>query len=425
MFHTKFSKLQEAARARRPVLMVFGALFIGVLAGYFLFSNTAAHAGILDDIKNFFSPSSVQGPAATPAVSQPPLASSHEEAVVNAVQKAAPAVVSITVSKNVPVLEQCQTSPFSGLPSDLQQFFGGSFQLPQVCQRGTQLQEIGGGSGFIVSADGYILTNKHVVDDTKAEYTVLTNDGKKYAATVVARHPSLDIAIIKISANGLPVISLGESNGLRLGQTAIAIGNALGEFRNTVSVGVVSGLARSVTASSGAGTGTETIENVIQTDAAINPGNSGGPLLNSAGQVIGINTAMVSGAQGIGFAIPIDAAKKSIESVSKTGTIQVAYLGIRYVMLTPDLAKQYKLSVESGALVKGDGKNLAVEPGSPAAKAGLREGDVITKIDGADLGDQLSLSSVVSQKNPGDTIRLSVLRDGKAIEVDVLLGKRA
>jgi len=241
-----------------------------------------------------------------------PVLVSYETQVVSAAKTASPAVVAITISKYVPIIEQCPYNPFSNLPPEFQQFFGQNLQFYQPCQKGTKLQEVGGGSGFIISADGLILTNKHVVADTAAEYTVFTNDGKKYSAKVLARDPNIDIAVIKISASNLPTVKLGDSDSIQVGQTAIAIGNALGEFRNTVNVGVVSGLSRNITASGGGLT--ETIYNVIQTDASINPGNSGGPLLNLRGEVMGINTAIAQNAQSIGFAIPINQVKEIISN---------------------------------------------------------------------------------------------------------------
>lgn len=236
----------------------------------------------------------------------------YEEQIIKAVKAASPAVVAITVSKNVPIIEQCPYNPFSDLPPEFQQFFGQGWQFYQPCQKGTKFQKVGGGSGFIISTDGLILTNKHVVQDTAAEYTIFTNDGKKYSAKVLVRDPNIDIAVIKISASDLPTIKLGDSDSIQVGQNAIAIGNALGEFRNTVNVGVVSGLSRNITAS-GAGL-TEKIYNVIQTDASINPGNSGGPLLNLRGEVMGINTAIAQNAQGIGFAIPVNQVKEIISN---------------------------------------------------------------------------------------------------------------
>ena len=236
----------------------------------------------------------------------------YESQVINAVKIASPAVVAITVSKYVPIIEQCPYNPFSNLPPEFQQFFGQNLQFYQPCEKGTQLREVGSSSGFIISSDGLILTNKHVVQDAKAQYTVFTNDGKKYPAEVLARDSNIDIAVIKINASNLPKIKLGDSDSIQVGQTAIAIGNALGEFRNTVNVGVVSGLSRNITASGGGLT--ETIYNVIQTDASINLGNSGGPLLNLRGEVMGINTAIAQNAQSIGFAIPINQVKEIISN---------------------------------------------------------------------------------------------------------------
>src|SRR3989344_3159305 len=221
----------------------------------------------------------------------------YESQIINAVKAVSPAVVAITISKYVPIIEQCPYNPFSNLSPEFQQFFGQNLQFYQPCQKGTKLQEVGGGSGFIISADGLILTNKHVVADTAAEYTVFTNDGKKYSADVLTRDPNIDIAVMKINAANLPKIKLGDSDSIQVGQTAIAIGNALGEFRNTVSAGIISGLSRDITASGGGLT--EKIYNVIQTDASINPGNSGGPLLNLRGEVMGINTAIAQNAQSI------------------------------------------------------------------------------------------------------------------------------
>lgn len=354
------------------------------------------------------------------------LADPHEQVIVAAVQKASPAVVSIVISKDVPVIEQCPNNPFSDLPPEFQQFFGfgGGTQFYAPCQKGTQMQDVGGGSGFIISANGYIVTNKHVVSDTAAEYTVFTNDGKKYKARVVARHPTLDLAVLKIDAANLPTVELGDSNNLMLGQDAIAIGYALGQFRNTVSVGIISGLARNITASTPEGSGSESINDVIQTDAPINPGNSGGPLLNSRGQVIGINVAMVSGAQNIGFSIPINQAKSAIESAETTGKISVAYLGVRYVMLDPTVAQQYNVSSTQGALVKGDGQNFGVEPGSPADKAGVREGDVITQLDGKAINDLYPLAAAIGEHKPGDAVQLTIVRDGNTVMVSVVLGEK-
>ncbi|PJE58636.1 MAG: hypothetical protein COU83_02835, partial [Candidatus Portnoybacteria bacterium CG10_big_fil_rev_8_21_14_0_10_40_22] len=194
--------------------------------------------------------------------------------------------------------------------------------------------QIGGGSGAIVDPSGIILTNKHVVYEQDADYTVITNDDKHYSAKVLARDPINDIAILKIDAENLPAVELGDSSNLQLGQTVIAIGNALGEFTNTVSMGVISGLSRYITAQASLAGHSEELRGLIQTDAAINPGNSGGPLVNLAGQVIGISSATVMGAENIGFAIPIAAAKQDLVDLKKHGRIIKASLGVRYVTLS-------------------------------------------------------------------------------------------
>ena len=348
----------------------------------------------------------------------------YEAAVIDAVKKASPAVVSITISENVPIVEQCPYNPFQDLPQEFQQLFGDS-STTVPCNTGkTQLQEVGGGSGFIISSDGMILTNKHVVSDASASYTVITADGKKYPAQVLARDPSQDFAVVKINAMNLPTVTLGDSDGLELGQTAIAIGNALGQFSNTVSVGVVSGLERTVTASDEADGQQETIQGVIQTDAAINPGNSGGPLLNLQGEVIGINTAIASDAQSIGFAIPINRAKRDITSVKSTGQIDAPFLGVRYLVITSDLAKSQNLPVSEGALVRGSGDGPAVTPNSPAAQAGIQAEDIIEKVNDQTIDSDHVLSDVIAQHGVGETVMLTINRDGKDITLQATLAKR-
>ncbi len=408
----------------KRILILILALSIIILGGVAAFApNSPLKLNFSPLTLNWFNRTT--STSTTPAVSPYKPVIDYEQAVVSAVEKASPAVVSIIISKDLPVIEQCPYSPFSDLPPEFQQYFGDQFQFSQPCQKGTELQEIGGGSGFIISQDGLIATNKHVVFDSAASYTVLTNDGKKYDAEILARHPSLDIAILKIKAptGGLPVIVLGDSDSIKLGQTAIAIGNALGEFRNTVAVGVISGLSRTVTAG-GEGIGEETIEGVIQTDAAINPGNSGGPLLNLKGEVIGINTAMVSGAQNIGFALPINQVKKSIESVKKTGKISTPYIGVRYLAITPDLAKKEKLSVENGALVRGSTDGPAVSPNSPAKKVGLQAEDIILELNGEKIDQDHSLSYLIQKYNVGDQISLKILRNGKEMTLQAILEER-
>jgi serine protease Do len=351
-------------------------------------------------------------------------ADGYEAAIISAVDRVSPAIVSITISKNVPIIENCPYNPFGDLPPEFQQFFGGDSGFSRPCQKGTKLQDIGGGSGFIVSKDGLIVTNKHVVSDQDASYTVFTNDGKNYKARVLARDPVQDIAIIKIEGANLPTMELADSDAIRLGQTAIAIGNSLGEFRNTVSVGIVSGLARTVTASTEQGMSSETLEGVIQTDAAINPGNSGGPLINLKGQVIGINTAVVSGANNIGFALPINNAKRDISSVKATGKITAPYLGVRYVMLSQEIASRDGISVHEGALVRGGEDGPAIAKDSPAAKAGVLAEDVITKVNGITLDKDHSLVATIQKFSAGDTITLTIVRGGKTLTISVTLAER-
>lgn len=350
---------------------------------------------------------------------------SDESAVVRAVEKVSPAVVSIIVSKDLPKVEQYYGDPFG---SDFfRDFFGDSFGgmdfgFPQYRQNGTEKREIGGGTGFIISADGYIVTNKHVVSDPEAEYTVLMNNEKKYTAKVLARDTMNDLAVIKVEAKDLPVVELGDSSGIKVGQSVIAIGNALGEFRNTVSTGVISGLARSIIAG-GSGAGAEQLVGVIQTDAAINSGNSGGPLLNNAGQVIGINTAVAQGAQSIGFAIPINEVKNAIESVKKFGKIVRPWLGIRYQAINKEYAKESKLPVDYGALlIRGQQPtDLAVIPGSPADKAGLVENDIILEINGQKIDEKNTLSKLMANFKVGETIKLKILHRGENKEISVKL----
>ncbi len=352
--------------------------------------------------------------------------SSHEDAVVNTVKSSQPAVVSIVISKDVPVIERYYSNG-PGSSDPFSQFFGNGFlpfqfQAPQLRQNGTEKKEIGGGSGFLVSADGLIVTNKHVVSQEGAEYTVFLNDGTKYDAKLVARDPINDIAVIKIEAKNLPFLQFADSSNLQVGQTVVAIGNALGEFRNTVSTGVVAGLSRSITAGDFTGA-SEQLNEVIQTDAAINPGNSGGPLLNLSGRVIGVNVAIAQGSQNVGFALPANEVKNTVESVQKDGKITRAYIGVRYTQITPAIKDTNKLSVDYGALVvRGETpETLAVIPGSPANKAGIVEGDIILEADGKKLEGTTTLSSVISKKKPGDTISLKVLSKGEEKTVTVKL----
>lgn len=348
---------------------------------------------------------------------------SHEAAVIRVVEESAPAVVSVIVSKYVPIIEQCSYDPLSDLPSEIRQFFEDGLNFSRPCKKGMRIQDIGGGTGFIVSENGLVLTNKHVVIDEKADYTVLTNDGKKYKAQVLARDPIQDLAVLKIEIKGIKPLKLGDSDGIRIGQTAIIIGNALGEFRNTVSAGIISGLSRKITASDQRG-GLETLDELIQTDAATNFGNSGGPLLNLKGEVIGISTAIASGAQSIGFAIPINKAKRDISSIENSGKITFPYLGVRYLSIDSELAEQEKLPVTQGALVRGGENDPGVVKDSPAYKAGIRAEDIVLEIDGQKIDERHSLGSLIQKYQVGDSVRLKFLREGKEMEVSVVLEER-
>ncbi len=341
---------------------------------------------------------------------------SGDSIITSAVKKTNPAVVSITISKDVPKYE-LQTLPNFNDPL-------GFFSIPSLpVQNGTENKEVGNGSGFLVSSDGYIVTNRHVVDDKTATYTVTLNSGKKYPAKVIASDQVYDIAVVKIEGTGFPSVVLGDSSKLELGSTVIAIGNALGEFKNTVSVGVVSGLSRSITAGDGMGK-SEQLEQVIQTDAAINPGNSGGPLLDLNGEVVGINVAVAQGSQSIGFALPINSVKSIIGSVKITGKIVRPYIGVRYVQINADLAEKEKLSVDYGVLIKaGDAKNPAIIKDSPAEKAGLKVGDIITAVDGVKLDDTQSLSIIVRGHAVGDTLSLTVVRGSETKSIAIILGE--
>ena len=331
-----------------------------------------------------------------------------EQAIIQAVEDVSPAVVSIIVTKDLPRF----IFPFEG-------FF--DFRIPQ---RETERREVGWGSGFIVSADGLILTNRHVVLDETADYTVVLNDGREFPAKVLARDRVQDLAILKIETEDLlPIVELGDSANLRKGQTVIAIGNMLGEFQNSVSVGVVSGLGRTITARGGGMIAR--MEDVIQTDAAINQGNSGGPLLNLRGEVIGINTAMVVGAENIGFAIPINQAKEALREVKEYGRIIYPFLGVRYVLINERIQREYNLPVDYGALIIGGRqKEPAVFPGSAAEKAGLRENDIILEFNQEKITLQNSLARIINRYNPGDKVVLKILRDGQEKTIKTILGEQ-
>lgn len=283
---------------------------------------------------------------------------------------------------------------------------------------GTQTQE-GAGTGIIVSGDGYILTNKHVVSGSQDLVIVMSDGTTKTDVKIVGTDPLNDLAFLKVDGvKDLSVATLGDSSSIRIGQKVVAIGNSLGEFQNTVTSGIISGTGRPIAAQEG--NSVETLTDLIQTDAAINPGNSGGPLTNLSGQVIGINTAVAADAQGIGFAIPVNSAKGILKNLLKSGKVERAYLGINYITITPDVAKQYDLSVSRGAYVHSD-SGSAIIGDSPASKAGIKDGDIITKVGDIDVGERGSVASLVSEYSTGEEVTLTILRDGKTTSTKVTL----
>lgn len=326
----------------------------------------------------------------------------EESVVIDVAEKVSPSVVTVSITKTNSQRYFNFYDPFG--------FFGQPSAEEQKIE-----QDIG--SGFIVSKDGLVITNKHVVADTQAKYKVITKDDKEYEVKNIYRDPVNDMAILKIdpSADGLKPVDMGDSDKLKVGQFVVAIGTALGEFRHTVTTGVISGLGRGIEAGSPYEGLAERLDNVIQTDAAINPGNSGGPLLNSAGQVIGVNVAVSAQGQNIGFALPINTFKKSIENFEKTGKFDRPFLGVRYRLISQNAALLNE--VPQGAYI------VEVVPNSPASKAGLKVGDILTKFDGQAIKekDGSELSKMIDSKKVGDQVKVSIWRDGREKETEVNL----
>lgn len=287
---------------------------------------------------------------------------------------------------------------------------------------GQDYESAAAGTGIIVTNDGYVLTNKHVINGATSINVVL-DDGTTYEnVELVATDPLNDVAFLKIKdASNLTPATLGDSKTLTVGQQVMAIGNALGQYQNTVTVGVVSGLGRSVTASDGSGYNTETLSDMIQTDAAINSGNSGGPLVNAAGEVIGINTATSTSAENMGFAIPISSVKGMLAQLVETGKAERTYLGVYAAEITPEMAKAYNLPVNAGAYLYSSSTYSAIVKDSPAAKAGLKDKDIITAVNGVEVGKAGTLTDLIGEYKPGDTVQLTVIREGNEIAVNVTL----
>ena len=382
--------MDNTTKKKWPVIVagVFGVFVVGIVATLitlFLLSGTSTGQAIRDrlGLKNFqtFSINSTKTEK---------IVVEESSAIIDTAKKVNPAVVSIVSGQMVQTFYGLQNSTSSG-------------------------------SGFIVTSDGLIATNKHVVSGGTS-FTITTAEGKTYEGKVVATDPVNDLALIKIDASGLPVVELADSDQTSVGQWVVAIGNALGEFQNTVTVGVISAKDRQVTPTDSSTGATESLDGLIQTDAAINSGNSGGPLLTLQGQVIGINTAVAGSAQNIGFAIPANELRKDLDSYRKNGKIVRAQIGVRYVTVTKLIAKELSLKSERGALVYASSGAAAVTAGSPADKAGLKAGDIIIKVNSDDLTESNPLSREIRKFNAGDKITITYIRDGKEQTTDLTLG---
>ncbi len=329
---------------------------------------------------------------------------SEESVVIDVVEQALPSVVTIGIKFTRRSSDRMEIDPFDPF-SPFRRIPGNERTIERNI-----------GSGFIVSEDGIVITNKHVVNETDAEYTVITNDKQVYIVSKIYRDPLNDLAILKVNTTGLKPLILGDSSKLKLGQKAIAIGTPLGEFQNTITTGIVSGLGRGITAGSMYEGFVERLDSVIQTDAAISAGNSGGPLLNSSAEVIGVNTAVSSQGENIGFAIPVNVVKELLNNFEdRGGSFERPYIGIRFSMIDQEIAQQEDL-VE-GAFIQ------SVEEGSPAERAGLKRGDIITAIDNIKLqgSDNNSLAKAIVQKKVGDKISIEFFREGKKQKVEVIL----
>jgi len=340
---------------------------------------------------------------------------SEHSKITKLAKKLCPAVITIVVSKDLPKVEGFYMFPFGGQ----------DFVFPMIKGEEKERTKIGGGSGFIVSPEGLVLTSCHIINDPKDEYTIVLEPDKKYPAKILARDPINDIALLKIDGQGFPHIRLGDSDKIELGQSVVAIGNALGEFHDTLSAGIISGLSRIITAGSPFSMQAERLRGLIQTDAAINPGNSGGPLVDLDGKVIGINTAMVMGAQSIGFAIPINYAKKILDEVRKYGKLRTPFLGVRYILLSKEMAEKNKLPVDYGAFVVREtlGESAIVKE-SAADKARIKEFDIILEINGEKITIDNPLSHILQKFQAGEEIELKILREKQEIMAKVKLEEK-
>lgn len=372
----ELQKISTRIRTRRNrALLVFSVVILGLLSG---FGGSLLYSKLQTPLTQLTHGSGQDGNL---------IVSSEEEDIASVAAKVSPSVVSVVTA---------------------------------VQSRGFDAQQ-GAGTGIIIRDDGFIMTNKHVISDA-TNVAVVTADGTTYDnVKIVGTDPLNDVAFLKIDgAKNLKAAEIGDSGSIRIGQKVVAIGNALGQYQNTVTSGIISGTGRPVAAQ--AGETVETLTDLLQTDASINPGNSGGPLVNVAGQVIGINTAIASDAAGIGFAIPINATKGIMNGVLETGKVSRAYIGVNYQTITPEVMKQYNLPVSKGAYVMGSNESTtAVVKNSPADKAGIKNKDIITKVNDKTVGDKGGVASLIGEYKPGDTIQVTLLRDGKTLEVRVTL----
>lgn len=378
----------------------------------------------------------------------------EESEAIDAISKGVPAVMSIVATKDLQIFQQ--QNPFDlfffndpffeqfGIPRQRPQQREQPREQPEKKEPEFQRQTVAGGTSFLVAENGLAITNKHVVNDPQADYVALLPSGKEYDVEILSLDPLNDLAVIQLhekgkeeegrrtgekrnfgkKPSGLPIVKLGDSLNVKVGQRVFAIGYARGEYENSVTAGIVSAVGRQIQASDQSGGFRETLSNLIQTDAAINFGNSGGPLINLVGEVIGINTAIDASASGIGFAIPINEVKAVLSSVEKYGKIVRPILGVRHVILNKETAEQFGLKgVEYGALITGDRTKgeIPIVPGSPAEKAGLRVDDVILEVDGEKVTEKRPLQAIIRSHQPGDTLKLKVWRSGSTSEVNVKL----
>jgi len=346
------------------------------------------------------------------------------------IKKTMPAVVSIIASKHLSEIEK-------EIPQEYFPFLSSKIKKQREILRSLAdsrgMVEVGGGSGFVTNEGGIIVTNRHVISDPKSEYTIITSNDQKFGSEVIACDPSSDVAVLRLKITPetkgiirrLPSLKLGDSSKIELGEPILAIGNSLGLFRNTVSSGIISGLSRSIKAQINPESPLQEMRGLIQTDAAINPGNSGGPLINLEGYTIGINTAIVFGAENIGFAIPINTIKRDLNDLKKFGEIKRPLLGIRYMTIDEKIKDKLRLPVDYGSLIiEEDERTPGIIPGSPAEKARLREKDIILEYNDEKITKNKNIQDFLENSYVGEKISLKVLREKKEFKIFLILQER-